>query len=359
MDIKKLNEQLEKYAVNEISDNLKASYFSKVKANADKANARVKNAMQSIAKSDARQISNLPQGTDKETAKEALEELKYLMKRVDEGSDWRLNQEDNTMILEVRYWGNWEGDDGSGDYDWQTLSDEYRLKLNDILKKVQKGYNIQIHEPGSEKNWLVFEIPITKLRKDSILDIDTELELDNLLKEINAKNIKKSKENELACVYFAIDLYQTDYYKPYLTEVDCGIYINPNDKTVVVDIDDIAITDKLDFNSLVEAFNYIKQIIKDRNEEIENQKKIKKVNREYAVWLDEKLLKEYPQIKRLNVINDHKVELKTSTETIILEKVDKRKTSVIKITKDNLNKTIKTDINSDFKQWITTALENI
>ena len=160
MDFRKINEQLEKFVVNEISDKLKASYKAGRQAQLDKAQKALDKANALIKKSDARQVAALPQGIDKETATNALEDLKYEMKRIDSGSDWRLEENDGWMCLSVRYWGDWEGDDGSGDYDWQTLSDSYRDKLNSILTKIQKKYGVQIHEPGSEKNWLDFEIQI-------------------------------------------------------------------------------------------------------------------------------------------------------------------------------------------------------
>ena len=171
---KKLNEELEKFIVNEISDELKGRYIQRRQAQVDAALAKLNKARGQVKKSDARQIATLPQGIDKETATDALQYLKSEMRRIDSGSDWRLEEQDNEMCLSVRYWGSWHGDDGSGDYDWQTLDDQYRDKLDGILLKVQKKYGVQIYEPGSEKNWLDFCIPITKKNKDSMFSYEDE-----------------------------------------------------------------------------------------------------------------------------------------------------------------------------------------
>lgn len=189
MDFKKLTEELEKYAVNEISDELKVSYKAGRQAQLIKAQKAMDKANAMIKKSDARQIANLPTGIDKETATNALEDLKYEMRRIDSGSDWRLEEQDGWLCLSVRYWGDWEGDDGSGDYDWQTLSDSYRDKLNSILTKIQKRYGVQIHEPGSEKNWLDFEIKITKKNKDSKFSYEDSKAWEEFLQQIQAKDI--------------------------------------------------------------------------------------------------------------------------------------------------------------------------
>ena len=169
---KKLNEDLEQML--EISDETKASYLAKRQAQLDAAQKRMEKARQAVQKSDKRQVNALPKGIDKETATNALENLKSEMRRIDSGSDWRLEEQNNEMCLSVRYWGSWHGDDGSGDYDWQQLDDNYRDKLNSILIKVQKKYGVQIYEPGSEKNWLDFCIPITKMTKKSTMDYANE-----------------------------------------------------------------------------------------------------------------------------------------------------------------------------------------
>ena len=174
MDFRKLNEELETFIINELSDKTKQAYLAGRQAQLDKAQKAMEKARAQVKKSDARQIATLPQGIDKETATDALQDLKSEMRRIDSGSDWRLEEQDNEMCLSVRYWGSWHGDDGSGDYDWQALDDQYRDKLDGILTKVQKKYGVQIYEPGSEKNWLDFCIPITKMTKKSTMDYENE-----------------------------------------------------------------------------------------------------------------------------------------------------------------------------------------
>ena len=273
-----------------------------------------------VAKSDARQLASLPEGTDKETAKDAFEELKYQMKRIDSGSDWRLEEQGNELCLSVRYWGEWHGDDGSGDYDWQELDDDYRDKLNSILKKVQKKYNVQIREPGSEKNWLDFEIALTKLTKDSVLDIDTETELRKLVKEVNGTSLEiELVRDAYPTATFNIKLYDTDYYNPYLEDTECIIVLEPS---ITLSIDNTDISSK-DYDDLASVFADIKQVIKDRNDEVEAKKAAKKAKKEDSIWLDNKLLKEKPQVKWLSIQDDHTVRLKTKTEEIILQKVDR------------------------------------
>lgn len=191
---KKLNEELEKYVINELSDETLSSYYTKVRDKAKQANARLEKAKKIIKKSNVRKISGLPQDADKETAKKVLEDLKYEMKKIDSGSDWRLEENDGYMSLEVRYWGEWEGDDGSGDYDWQTLSPNYRAKLDSILTDIQKKYGVQINEPGSEKNWLDFEI---KIKEDDIAKIKAGNYTGKDLPNIVLENIDKFTVNDL------------------------------------------------------------------------------------------------------------------------------------------------------------------
>ena len=156
-ELRKFNEELDRI-INEISDTTKRSYLAGRKAQADKAQKALDKARQSVKKSNTRQVNSLPAKTSKENAEKALKALKSEMRKISNGSDWRLETEEDYMSLSVRYWGDWEGDDGSGDYDWQTLDEDYRDELDDILYKIQKQYNVQIHEPGSEKNWLDFNI---------------------------------------------------------------------------------------------------------------------------------------------------------------------------------------------------------
>lgn len=177
MDIKKLNEELD-LILNEISDETKQSYLAKRQAQLDKAQAKMNRAKQMVAKSDKRQISNIPDKTDLETAKKVLDALKSEMRKIDNGSNWRLEHEEgnNYISLQVRYWGAWE--EHAEDDDWASLSDKYRKILDDILNKIQKQYNIKITEPGSEKKWLVFDIYLQDDSSEeiSISDVDKYIE---------------------------------------------------------------------------------------------------------------------------------------------------------------------------------------
>lgn len=220
MNIKKLNEELEKYVINEISDKLKASYLAGRQAQLDKAQKAMERAKMQVKKSDARQIANLPQGIDKETATNALQDLKSEMRRIDSGSDWRLEEQDNEMCLSVRYWGSWHGDDGSGDYDWQELDDNYRDKLNSILTKIQKKYGVQIYEPGSEKNWLDFCIPITKMNKNSMFSYEDEKAWKEFLDKIEATDITGPIQKKRGKLVAEL---------PWIGNGDYALHINPEE----------------------------------------------------------------------------------------------------------------------------------
>ena len=169
MTIKKLNEQIEKLL--EISDETKKSYLGKRQAQADKAQKNLEKAKKIVAKSDKRQISNLPQQTTLENAKAALNALKSEMRKVSSGSDWSLQEEDDGkyLNLSVRYWGQWN--DRDEDDDWAPLDDKYKQILDDILVKVQKQYGVQIINQGSEKKWLSFDIYINN--EDNFENLDS------------------------------------------------------------------------------------------------------------------------------------------------------------------------------------------
>ena len=166
MDFKKLNEELQKFICNEISVETRASYLAKRQQQADKANARLDKAKQLVKNSEQRDLKNLPKETDKQNAENALNDLKYEMKRISNGDTWRLETEDDTMMLEVRYWGSWSGDDGSGDYDWQTLDQEYRDELDKLTANISKKYNVQINYDTSEKNWIYAEIKVNEEQQE-------------------------------------------------------------------------------------------------------------------------------------------------------------------------------------------------
>lgn len=99
--------------------------------------------------------------TDKELH-DALHELRSLMQqhtKLDQMASWRERPEqrrNGEWVLEVRDWGHWEGDDGSGDYDWQELTSESKQLLRGLCTKVEgwhKGRVKVTFSPG-EKNWI-------------------------------------------------------------------------------------------------------------------------------------------------------------------------------------------------------------
>lgn len=161
MNIKRLNEEIEQLL--EISDKTKSSYLAKRKMQADAVKSKYDKALKMSAASDERQFNALPEETSLQNAKEALNDLKYEMRKISSGSDWRLENEDDYLSLLVRYWGEWEGDDGSGDYDWQTLVDDYKAKLKNLVIKTSKKYNVKVIYDIGEKNWISFNIKIVEI----------------------------------------------------------------------------------------------------------------------------------------------------------------------------------------------------
>lgn len=101
-------------------------------------------------------------------------DLKSILKKHSPYADYRYDEEDKT--LEVRYWGDWEGDDGSGDYDWQTPTQETKDKITQIKKDFKKQYGYDLEAQSGEKNWFYFKIPD------------------------KAKKIKNTKETDMALI---------------------------------------------------------------------------------------------------------------------------------------------------------------
>ena len=161
MNIRKLNEEIEQLL--EISDKTKSSYLAKRKMQVDAMKSKYDKAVKMSAASDERQFNALPKETSIQNAKDALNDLKYEMRKISSGSDWRLENEDDYLSLSVRYWGEWEGDDGSGDYDWQTLVDDYKTKLKNLVIKTSKKYNVKVTYDVGEKNWISFDIKVTQV----------------------------------------------------------------------------------------------------------------------------------------------------------------------------------------------------
>jgi hypothetical protein len=73
------------------------------------------------------------------------------------GADWRTTpeKEGKRYNIEVRHWGHWEGDDGSGDYDYQELSRTSSKEIASILKGAEQRHkNVKLSYESGEKNWL-------------------------------------------------------------------------------------------------------------------------------------------------------------------------------------------------------------
>lgn len=187
MNIKKLNEELEKFIVNEISDDLKTSYLKGRQAQADKALAKLDKAKQAIKKSAERQLRNLPKETDKQNAENALKDVRHQMEKISSGQDWRLIPDDDYMTLMVRYWGSWSGDDGSGDYDWQKLDAGFRTKLDELVANMSKKYNVQMRCSCGEKNWTYVDIKVKEEDK-SLLQQILDLGFEDTTGKIQKKN---------------------------------------------------------------------------------------------------------------------------------------------------------------------------
>lgn len=73
------------------------------------------------------------------------------------GADWRTTpeKEGKRYGIEVRYWGHWEGDDGSGDFDYQELSSRSSKEIASILRDAEARHkNVKLSYESGEKNWL-------------------------------------------------------------------------------------------------------------------------------------------------------------------------------------------------------------
>jgi hypothetical protein len=275
MDIKKLNGEIEKLL--EISDETKQSYLAKRQAQLDLAQKRMEKAQKSVAASNKRQVKMLPSGIDKETAENALNDLKYEMRKLYNGDDWRLEERDNHLILEVRYWGNWEGDDGSGDYDWQQLNSSDRQKLNDIITKVCKKHGVQINEQGSEKNWLVFEIAITKYNKNSRLDYSNEKLWQEFLRKNKGTDESKTMHKNRGQFVANFKMYNPkDYsigdYRFYMMPEQDGLYTCKYKTTGSAPYTKLVVTEPTSFEDCLKVM----QAIIDKREQRKNDPKRKR-----------------------------------------------------------------------------------
>lgn len=86
----------------------------------------------------------------------ALEDLYRTMSRTREGNQTDFRNYDGS--LDTRYFGDWEGDDGSGDYDHQTLTDKTGKFVDQLVKDVEKRHSVKIDWFPGEKNYIVFRV---------------------------------------------------------------------------------------------------------------------------------------------------------------------------------------------------------
>ena len=108
------------------------------------------------------QPARLPKNKAGKAALDALTTMYSRMRdqqRQDAWAEWRGWKEfgDEYVMIDVRHWGTWEGDDGSGDYDWQKLSRpdaELLMRLEDQVNKMYKG-KAEVSANTEEKNWIV------------------------------------------------------------------------------------------------------------------------------------------------------------------------------------------------------------
>jgi hypothetical protein len=90
----------------------------------------------------------------------AVDDLRSRMRdqqKQDRFAEWRrVDPKEGHRAHEVRYWGTWEGDDGSGDYDWQRLSREDGELIKRLIAQIEKWYpGVQLDFSTEEKNWIV------------------------------------------------------------------------------------------------------------------------------------------------------------------------------------------------------------
>lgn len=94
--------------------------------------------------------------------------LKSMLKKISPYADFSYDADEKE--LEVRYFGDWEGDDGSGDYDWQTPTEKTVEKIKKIQKAFKKEYGFELESDWGEKNYFYFKIKDNKKVKNSLDD---------------------------------------------------------------------------------------------------------------------------------------------------------------------------------------------
>jgi hypothetical protein len=281
MNFKKLNEELQKLL--EISYETKQSYLSKRQAQVNKAQKNLEKAKSAIAKSDKRQISNLPQQTTLENAKAALNALKSEMRKVSSGSDWSLREEDDGkyLNLSVRYWGQWN--DKDEDDDWASLDDKYKQILNNILVKVQTEYQVKIINQGGEKKWLSFDV-LLKNKKTlpyewqiRINDLDSEypVELFYYVPDPIDEGAGLTLEKDGTIHLDSFEKYRSYFEMPDMDEVyDFIAWSNPTK-----DPDDIPEIPQ----NLLDQFRYYKNLIDSRNKRKDESLNITEAGKDYRL----------------------------------------------------------------------------
>lgn len=109
-------------------------------------------------------------------------DLKSMLKEISPSAEYRYDADEKE--LQVRYLGKWEGDDGSGDYDWQKPTQETKDKIQEIKEKFKKRFGYELKADWGEKNWYSFWIPENKKADNSK---ETDMALIEELKKLITK----------------------------------------------------------------------------------------------------------------------------------------------------------------------------
>ena len=130
--------------------------------------------LDALAKARAKRAENLKNGIKPEkkerktkakmSVDSTVSDLKYNLRRnvytdgTISNSDFRVEDYGDVMNVSVRYLGKWTGDDGSGDYDWQTLRKSSQKQIDNVVKKLSKQSGRKITWSSNEKNWIDFDV---------------------------------------------------------------------------------------------------------------------------------------------------------------------------------------------------------
>lgn len=126
-------------------------------------------------------------------------DLKSMLKKISPSADYRYDADEKE--LQVRYLGKWEGDDGSGDYDWQTPTQDTKDKIEEIKKEFKKRFGYELKSSWSEKNWYSFWISENKTNNskgDLTMSVLNELEsfIKGVIKNADDEDKKEEIKNE-------------------------------------------------------------------------------------------------------------------------------------------------------------------